>query len=170
MTDPFGDRDSYGGKVLLVPSSSGFDAPIWARPAGLMIGLVGLWFAFKRWRAEAAALGVPTEGDYDLVEQAVSNIEAHQMTEDRDVSKRARFSVRIARRSRSGTGTGIFQPKITPNCAVVTCREQPEVLRSLDADAAEPQQRIRFGWKAISGVIAVVLVVGGALAFVLANA
>ena len=44
-----------------------------------------------------------------------------------------------------------------------------EVLRSLDADAA-PQQRIRFGWKAISGVIAVVLVVGGALAFVLANA
>jgi len=45
-----------------------------------------------------------------------------------------------------------------------------EVLRSLDADAAEPQQRIRFGWKAISGVIAVVLVVGGALAFVLANA
>ena len=45
-----------------------------------------------------------------------------------------------------------------------------EVLRSLDADATEPQQRIRFGWKAISGVIAVVLVVGGALAFVLANA
>lgn len=63
--------NSYGGKVLLVPSSSGFDALIWALPAaGLMVGLVGLWFAFKRWRAEAAALGVPTEGDYDLVEQA----------------------------------------------------------------------------------------------------
>ena len=63
--------NSYGGKVLLVPSSSGFDALIWALPAaGLMIGLVGLWFAFRRWRAEAAALGLPSLDDYSLVEEA----------------------------------------------------------------------------------------------------
>jgi cytochrome c-type biogenesis protein CcmH len=63
--------NSYGGKVLLVPSSSGFDALIWALPAaGLMIGLVGLWFAFRRWRAEAAALGIPSPNDYSLVEEA----------------------------------------------------------------------------------------------------
>jgi len=63
---------SYGGKVLLVPSSSGFDALIWALPAaGLMIGLVGLWFAFRRWRAEAAALGLPSQDDYNLVDEAL---------------------------------------------------------------------------------------------------
>ncbi len=63
--------NSYGGKVLLVPSSSGFDALIWALPAaGLMVGLVGLWFAFRRWREEAAALGLPSTEDYSLVEQA----------------------------------------------------------------------------------------------------
>jgi cytochrome c-type biogenesis protein CcmH len=63
--------NSYGGRVLLVPSSSGFDALIWALPAaGLMIGLVGLWFAFRRWRAEAAALGLPSLDDYSLVEEA----------------------------------------------------------------------------------------------------
>ena len=63
--------NSYGGKVLLVPRSTGFDALIWALPAaGLMIGVVGLWFAFRRWRAEAAALGLPSADDYTLVDEA----------------------------------------------------------------------------------------------------
>ena len=45
-----------------------------------------------------------------------------------------------------------------------------EVLRLLDADRVEPQQRIRLGWKTIAGVGVIVVVVGAALAFVLANA
>lgn len=71
--------NAYGGKVLLVPSSSGFDALIWALPAaGLMIGLVGLWFAFRRWRAEAAAVGLPSQDDYSLVDEARHRRRGHE--------------------------------------------------------------------------------------------
>ncbi len=45
-----------------------------------------------------------------------------------------------------------------------------EVLRLLNADQVEPQQRLRLGWKTVTSVGAVVVLVGAALAFVLANA
>lgn len=44
-----------------------------------------------------------------------------------------------------------------------------EVLRLLEADRVETQQRIRLGWKTVLGVGAVVVLIGAALAFVLTN-
>lgn len=61
----------YGADVLLVPRATGFDALIWVLPAvGLVLGLLGLVVAFRRWRVQAAAIGDPTEADRALVEAA----------------------------------------------------------------------------------------------------
>ncbi|MEM1332810.1 MAG: cytochrome c-type biogenesis protein CcmH [Actinomycetota bacterium] len=65
----FEARDS---EILLVPKSSGLDALAWMLPVfALIAGLIGLAFAFRRWRDEAASLRDPTQADRDLVASAL---------------------------------------------------------------------------------------------------
>ncbi len=60
-------------EVLLVPRSSGLEALAWLLPVfALVIGLVGLTFAFRRWREESALLRDPTAADRDLVATALA--------------------------------------------------------------------------------------------------
>ena len=62
---------AYDGEELLVPTASGVEALAWALPAtALVIGVVGLTLAFRRWRASAAALGEASDDDYALVARA----------------------------------------------------------------------------------------------------
>ena len=43
--------DRYGAQLLLVPKATGVDALVWALPAAALVcALVGLAFAFRRWR------------------------------------------------------------------------------------------------------------------------
>jgi hypothetical protein len=48
--------------------------------AALVIGVVGLTVAFRRWRASAARLGEATDADYELVAEALADF-------DRDESR-----------------------------------------------------------------------------------
>ncbi len=62
----------YGADVLLVPKASGFDALVWVLPAVVFVcGLAGLAVVFRRWRREAASIGVPTAADREIVEAAL---------------------------------------------------------------------------------------------------
>lgn len=62
----------YEAELLLVPTSSGLDALVWLLPAlGFVIGVVGLAFAFRRWRLEAQGVGDPTADDRALVAAAL---------------------------------------------------------------------------------------------------
>ena len=63
--------DAYDGEELLVPTASGVEALAWALPAtALVVGVVGLTLAFRRWRESAAGLGEATPDDYALVARA----------------------------------------------------------------------------------------------------
>jgi cytochrome c-type biogenesis protein CcmH len=63
--------NAYDGEELLVPTASGVEALAWALPAtALVIGVVGLALAFRRWRESAAGLGEATADDYALVARA----------------------------------------------------------------------------------------------------
>lgn len=65
----FEQRDA---EILLVPKSTGLEALAWMLPVfALAIGLVGLAFAFRRWREESALLRDPTQADRDLVAAAL---------------------------------------------------------------------------------------------------
>jgi cytochrome c-type biogenesis protein CcmH len=55
---------SYGGRVLLVPRASGFDALVWALP--------GLAVAFRRWRRAGSGANDPTDEDRALVAAALA--------------------------------------------------------------------------------------------------
>jgi len=56
--------------ILLLPKSSGFDALVWAIPATvLVLAIVGLVLAFRRWRRTLDT--VPTDEDRELVESAL---------------------------------------------------------------------------------------------------
>ena len=67
-------ESSYGGRILLVPRASGFDALVWALPvAALICALAGLAFTFRRWRREAAADVDPTDDDRALVAAALAS-------------------------------------------------------------------------------------------------
>jgi cytochrome c-type biogenesis protein CcmH len=58
---------------LLVPTASGVEALAWALPAtALVVGVVGLTLAFRRWQASARQLGTATDDDYALVERALA--------------------------------------------------------------------------------------------------
>ncbi|MEO6158044.1 MAG: cytochrome c-type biogenesis protein CcmH [Ilumatobacteraceae bacterium] len=62
--------DRYGARVLLVPNASGLDALVWALPvAALLCAVVGLAFAFRRWRL--AIDTVPDDADRALVASAL---------------------------------------------------------------------------------------------------
>ncbi|MEL6893403.1 MAG: cytochrome c-type biogenesis protein CcmH [Actinomycetota bacterium] len=64
--------EARNSEILLVPKSSGLDALAWMLPVfALAVGLVGLAFAFRRWRDEAASLRDPTQADRDLVASAL---------------------------------------------------------------------------------------------------
>ena len=66
----------YGGEVLLVPSSSGFDALVWVLPAvAFAVGLVALVVVFRRWKREAGDVSDPTDDDRALVEAALADLE-----------------------------------------------------------------------------------------------
>ena len=65
--------DRFEAELLLVPSASGLDALVWALPAvGFVLGMTGLVFAFRRWRAEAAGLADPNDADRALVDAALA--------------------------------------------------------------------------------------------------
>ena len=61
---------SFQAKVLLVPRATGFDALVWVLPIAVGVcSVVGLGFAFRRWRHQAA---VPTADDVALVEHLLA--------------------------------------------------------------------------------------------------
>jgi cytochrome c-type biogenesis protein CcmH len=60
----------FGSKVLLVPKATGIDALVWALPvAALVCALVGLGFAFHRWKTVADT--IPDDADRLLVASAL---------------------------------------------------------------------------------------------------
>ena len=68
---------SYGGRILLVPKATGFDALVWALPvAALICAVTGLAVAFRRWRRDAASEGQPTDDDRRLVAAALASEDA----------------------------------------------------------------------------------------------
>jgi cytochrome c-type biogenesis protein CcmH len=67
----------FGGRVLLVPRASGFDALAWALPvAALICAVAGLTVTFRRWRREAAEDRDPTDDDRELVAAALASEDA----------------------------------------------------------------------------------------------
>ncbi len=61
----------FGSKVLLVPRGTGIDALVWALPAAALVcALVGLGFAFHRWKM--AADTIPDDADRRLVAAALA--------------------------------------------------------------------------------------------------
>lgn len=64
----------YGGEVLLVPKSTGFDALVWVLPAvAFACGLAALIVVFRRWKREAGDVSDPTDDDRALVNAALVN-------------------------------------------------------------------------------------------------
>lgn len=62
-------QDVFGGRVLLVPKSTGIDALAWALPVVVAVcAVAGLVVAFRRWRRAADV--VPTDDDRALVAAA----------------------------------------------------------------------------------------------------
>jgi cytochrome c-type biogenesis protein CcmH len=62
-------QDVFGGRVLLVPKSTGIDALAWALPVVVAVcAVAGLVVAFRRWRRAADV--VPTDEDRALVAAA----------------------------------------------------------------------------------------------------
>lgn len=58
----------------LVPPAEGANLVLWVLPVVvLVLGLGGVALAFRRWRAEAAATGEPTDADRDLVADALAD-------------------------------------------------------------------------------------------------
>ena len=68
----------FGSKVLLVPRATGIDALVWALPvAALICALVGLGFAFHRWKTVADT--VPDDADRQLVASALTEHEGEEL-------------------------------------------------------------------------------------------
>ena len=65
---------SFGGRILLVPKATGFDALVWALPvAALVCALAGLAMTFRKWRRDAAAAVDPTVEDRAMVAAALAD-------------------------------------------------------------------------------------------------
>jgi len=68
----------FGSKVLLVPRATGIDALVWALPvAALVCAVVGLGFAFHRWKSVADT--IPDDADRRLVAAALVNQEDDEL-------------------------------------------------------------------------------------------
>ena len=64
---------SFGGRVLLVPRATGFDALVWALPvAALICAVAALTATFRRWRRERAAMADPTVEERAMVAAALA--------------------------------------------------------------------------------------------------
>jgi len=60
----------YGSDILLIPSSHGVSALVWALPVtAFLLAVGGLAVAFRRWRVRAGA--PPSEEDQALVDEAL---------------------------------------------------------------------------------------------------
>jgi cytochrome c-type biogenesis protein CcmH len=65
---------SFGGRILLVPKATGFDALVWALPvAALICAVAALAVTFRRWRRDAAASSDPTVEDRAMVAAALAD-------------------------------------------------------------------------------------------------
>ena len=65
---------SFGGRILLVPKATGFDALVWALPvAALICAVAGLAVTFRKWRRDAAAAADPTVEDRAMVAAALAD-------------------------------------------------------------------------------------------------
>ena len=61
----------FGAKTQLVPKATGFDSLVWVLPAAAAVcAAVGLFFAFRRWRANT--LVVPDAADRAMVDAALN--------------------------------------------------------------------------------------------------
>lgn len=65
----------FGDDILLTPSRSGVAGLVWALPvAALIVALVGIGLAFRRWRHRATVRA--TDADRALVDQALDQLHA----------------------------------------------------------------------------------------------
>jgi cytochrome c-type biogenesis protein CcmH len=61
----------FGAQTQLVPKATGFESLVWVLPAvAFVCAMVGLFFAFRRWRTNAD--DVPDDADRALVEAALA--------------------------------------------------------------------------------------------------
>jgi len=71
-----GVAEAYGAQVLLVPRATGLDALAWALPVtAAVVAIAALGAAFRRWRAESAAIGEATEEDRRIVERLRASVD-----------------------------------------------------------------------------------------------
>jgi len=62
----------FGAETQLLPKDSGFESLVWVLPAvALVCSSVGLFFAFRRWKANVDT--VPDDADRALVEAALAS-------------------------------------------------------------------------------------------------
>jgi cytochrome c-type biogenesis protein CcmH len=67
--------DSYGDGILLTPERSGLIGLVWVLPvAALVVALVGIAFAFRRWRGRSVVAA--SDADRALVERALDDLHA----------------------------------------------------------------------------------------------
>ena len=79
-------ENRYGGKVLLVPKSTGIDALVWVLPAvAFVCGVGALVVVFRRWKREAGDVSDPTDDDRALVNAAL--VEAALAADAEDTGK-----------------------------------------------------------------------------------
>lgn len=66
---------NFGAKTQLVPKATGFESLVWVLPAAALVcAVVGLFFAFRRWRVNVDT--VPDDADRELVEAALAEADA----------------------------------------------------------------------------------------------
>ena len=62
----------YGDDILLKPKATGLSGVVWVLPvAAMLVALVGLFAAFRRWRSTGSRAGSPSADDRALVEEAL---------------------------------------------------------------------------------------------------
>ncbi len=67
----------YGAKTQLLPKSTGFESLVWVLPAAALVcAVVGLFFAFRRWKMNVDT--VPDDADRALVDEALAADESEE--------------------------------------------------------------------------------------------
>lgn len=70
-------ESSFGGRVLLVPRATGFDALVWVLPVAVLVcAVAGLVAAFRRWSKQSP--GDATSEDVALVESLLHDVRADE--------------------------------------------------------------------------------------------